>query len=83
MISSVVVRKSLNVERAKKPARLPVVLTRDGKPMGEPMRHEGIVNVASLVQTGATLSLPLATRPRACGTPKAASRWASQCAMRA
>ena len=45
-----------------------------GKPVGEPMRHEGVVMRPVSVQTGGGLSPLLTTRPRGCGTPKAASR---------
>ena len=46
-----------------------------GKPVGEPMRHEGTKSMRPVsVQTGGGLSPPQRTKPRACGTPRAASR---------
>ena len=53
-----------------------------GKPVGEPMRHEDRVNWQVSARTGGGSSLYLTTIPRGCGTRRAASRWASQCAMR-
>ena len=46
-----------------------------GKPVGEPMRHResGSTRQAS-ARTGGGSSPPLRTRPRECGTPRAAGR---------
>ena len=44
-----------------------------GKPVGEPMRHEDVVYAASFSPDGRRIVTASWTRPRGCGTRRAAS----------